>query len=114
MSADNDLAWFRALADEFGRRRNLHPVVLQDGPRAFRAHFGSGAAGKPLYELNIDFEGKRASLRNRAVPYGELIQVFRSGEQEQFSPFDDGPGYPTRLDIRVWLEQRCRGMPMIE
>jgi hypothetical protein len=114
MLEDDDPTWFRALADDFGKRHKLRPVLFQDGPDAFRAHYGSNARGKPLYELSIDFAHQSASLVTRAVPYGEVAQVFRSGEQEQFSPFDDGPAYPTRLDIRAWLEQRCRGRPMID
>jgi hypothetical protein len=114
MPTPDNAAWFHDLAYEFGRQRKLKPVILQDGPNAFRVRYGSKANGQALYELSIDFVAERASLLSRDVPYGEVAQEFRSGRQEQFSPFDDGPSRPTRHDIRTWLELRCRGKPMID
>jgi hypothetical protein len=112
--AGDDAQWFHRVADEFGRRRKLKAVIVKDGPNAFKAQYGKKADGKPLYELFIDFVAQRASLLDRDVPYGEVELVFRSGEQEQFSPFDDlTRARPTRLDIRAWLEQRCAGKPML-
>jgi hypothetical protein len=109
----DNAAWFHRLADQFGRRRKLHAVILHDGPSTFKAQYGKKADGKPLYELFIDFGAQRASLVTRDVPYAEVEQVFKSGRQEQFSPFDDGPSRPTRHDIRTWLEHRCDGKPMM-
>jgi hypothetical protein len=114
MPTPDNATWFHSLADEFGRLRKLKPVIVQDGPNAFRARYGSKADGKPLYELFVDFVAEHASLLCRNVPYSEVSQVFQSGRQEQFSPFDDGPSRPTRHDIRSWLELRCRRMPMID
>ena len=114
MPTPDNAAWFNNLADEFGRHRKLKPVIVQDGPNAFRVRYGSKADGKALYELSIDFLAERASLLCRDVPYAEVEQVFKSGRQEQFSPFDDGPSRPTRHDIRAWLELRYRGKPMID
>lgn len=114
MPDPDNAAWFRSLADEFGRRRRLKPVFVQNGPNAFTVRYGLKADGKPLYEVSIDFVAERASLLSRDVPYSEVAQVFKSGRQEQFSPFDDGPSRPTRHDIRTWLELRCRGEPMID
>jgi hypothetical protein len=114
MPNPDNAAWFRSLADEFGRRRKLKPVIVQDGPNAFRVRYGSKADGKALYEFFIDFVAERASLLSRDVPYAEVEQVFQSGRQEQFSPFDDGPSRQTRHDIRTWLELRCQGKPMID
>jgi hypothetical protein len=112
--ATDDGQWFHRLADEFGKRRKLKAGIVQDGPSAFRVHYGKKADGKPLYELFIDFAAQRASLLDRNVLYGEVELVFRSGMQEQFSPFDDiTRARPTRLDIRTWLEQRCEGKPMM-
>ena len=109
-----DAQWFHRLADDFGRRKKLQAVTVQDGPSAFKVHYGKKADGKPLYELFIDFAAQRASLLDRNVLYGEVELVFRSGMQEQFSPFDDiTRARPTRLDIRTWLEQRCEGKPMM-
>jgi hypothetical protein len=112
MAAD-DGQWFHSLADEFGRQKKLKAVIVEDGPSAFKAHYGKKADGKALYELFVDFVNQRASFSTRAVPYSQVVQVFSAGMQEQFSPFDDGPAYPTRLDIRTWLEQRCEGKPMM-
>jgi hypothetical protein len=112
MAAD-DAQWFHRLVDEFGRRKGLKAVIVQDGPSAFKVQYGKKADGEPLYELSVDFVNQRASFSTRAVPYSQVVQVFSAGMQEQFSPFDDGPAYPTRLDIRTWLEQRCQGKPML-
>jgi hypothetical protein len=114
VTSPDDTAWFHVLADDFGKKRKLQPVIVEDGPHAFKAHFGTKADGKPLYELFVDFGTQRASLLSRNVLYGEVAQVFKSSRQEQFSPFDDGPSRPTRHDIRTWLELRCRGEPMID
>ena len=114
MPNPDNAAWFHSLADEFGKHKKLKPVFVRDGPNAFSVRYGSKADGKALYELFIDFVAERASLLCRAVPYSEVAQEFKSGRQEQFSPFDDGPSRPTRHDIRTWLELRCRGKPMID
>jgi len=115
MTDDNNTRWFRALAEDFARRKKVKLVGIQDGPAGLSAHFGSNAQGAPLYELSIDFVRQRASLLDRDVLYGEVELVFRSGKQEQFSPFDDiTRAHPTRLDIRAWLEQRCQGKPMLD
>jgi hypothetical protein len=109
----DNAAWFHRLADKFGRQKKLKAVIVEDGPSAFKVQYGKKADGKPLYELSVDFANQRASFSTRAVPYSQVVQVFSAGMQEQFSPFDDGPAYPTRLDIRTWLEQRCEGKPMM-
>ena len=114
MPVPDNAVWFHDLAAEFGKRRKLKPVIVQDGPDAFKAQYGKKADGKPLYELSIDFVAQRAWLLTRNVPYSEVSQVFASGRQEQFSPFDDGPSRPTRHDIRTWLELRCQDKPMID
>lgn len=113
MPTEDQATWFHRVADDFARRLRLKPVAVLDGPNAFRVHYGSRADGKPLYELFVDFVAQRASLLTRDVPYAEVEQVFQSGRQEQFSPFDDGPSRPTRHDIRTWLERRCRDEPLI-
>ncbi len=114
MPTPDNATWFHALANEFGRQRKLKPIIVQDGPTAFKARFGSKANGKALYELFVDFVTEHASLLCRDVPYSEVSQVFQRGKQEQFSPFDDAQPRPTRHDIRSWLELRCRGKPMID
>lgn len=114
MPSSDNAVWFRALAAEFGKRKKLVAVIVREGPNAFEARYGHKADGKPLYELSIDFAAQRAWLLTRNVPYSEVSQVFASGRQEQFSPFDDGPSRPTRHDIRTWLELRCQDEPMID
>jgi hypothetical protein len=114
MPTPDNATWFHNLAAEFGRHKKLKAVIVQDGPNAFRVRYGSKADGKALYEVFVDFVAERASLLSRDVPYAEVEHVFKSGMQEQFSPFDDGPSRPTRHDIRTWLELRCRGKPMID
>jgi hypothetical protein len=81
-----------------------------------QVRYGSKADGQALYELFIDFAAERASLLSRDVPYAEVEHVFKSGRQEQFSPFRRRPLSPDapRHDIRTWLELRCRGKPMID
>jgi hypothetical protein len=36
----DNAAWFHRLADDFGRRKKLKAVIVQDGPSAFKAQYG--------------------------------------------------------------------------
>jgi hypothetical protein len=65
MAAD-DAQWFHRLVDEFGRRKGLKAVIVQDGPSAFKVQYGKKADGEPLYELSVDFVNPSEALAARA------------------------------------------------
>jgi hypothetical protein len=49
---------------------------------------------------------KHAEITDYNVMYSSVSQVYDSGQVDQFSPFDDGPPYPTALSVEEWLDRK--------
>ncbi|HEX7598604.1 MAG TPA: hypothetical protein VF518_10350 [Polyangia bacterium] len=79
--------------------------------------------GSLRLEFELDRRLHQARLEDFEGPYGSVCQKYSlatqsgQGQVEQFSPFDDGPPWPTKLSVEEWsvrilscfLENRALG-----
>jgi len=86
-------------------------VATSGAPDVFVARFLRG--GSLRLEFVLDRGRGRARLEDFDVPYGSVAQTFclaKDGhaQVEQFSPFDDGPPWPTKLSVEEWSRRSLR------
>jgi hypothetical protein len=103
----------RTLCTEIAQK---HGFVLTftatKSPGAWMARFV--ARDKVCVEFELDLEGRRARFEDFQVLYSSVSQVYswnrnkEQGEIAQYSPFDDGPAWPTHHSVELWSERLLR------
>lgn len=80
-------------------------VASSGGPEVFVARFLRN--GSLCLAFELDRGRQRASIEDFQTPYSSISQEYclaKDGHAkvDQFSPFDDGPPWPTKLSVEEW------------
>jgi hypothetical protein len=114
-TASEHMETFSALCQAIAAKYDFQLTGLAPAPKhgeVLRVRFLQ--QDKLCLEFELDSGHHKARLEDFQVSYSSVSQVYswkqdqQQGQVDQYSPFDDGPGWPTRFSVEEWSERILR------